>query len=50
MEIYGLKGAIYSDNRNNLRIRTSIGYDQFLEDKMTLPEMDAPYHEPFLYF
>ncbi len=49
MEIYGLKGAIYSDNRNDLRIRIAEGYDGFSEEQMKLEEMKAPYDDPFAY-
>ena len=48
MEIYGLKGAIYADNRNDLRIRISEGYDEFSESRMKLEEMPTPYNDPFL--
>ena len=50
MEIYGLKGAIYADNRNDLRVRVASGYDGFDEEQMTLPERDGPYNDPFVYF
>ena len=50
MEVYGLKGAIYSDNRHDLRIRTSTGYDEFEEEKMKLAERESPYNDPFVYF
>lgn len=50
MEIYGLKGAIYSDNRHDLRIRMATGYDEFKEEKIKLPEREAPYNDPFVYF
>ena len=49
MEIYGLSGAIYSDNRHDLRIRISEGYDGFSEVKQTLEERTTPYNDPFLY-
>jgi len=50
MEIYGLKGAIYADNRNDLRVRTATGYDTYDESQVTLPERSAPYNDPFVYF
>ena len=50
MEVYGLKGAIYADNRNELRIRLATGYDTFTEEKLALPERNQPYHDPFVYF
>ncbi len=50
MEIYGVKGAIYADNRSNLRVRVTTGYDSFEEQKMKLQEREAPHHNPFVYF
>jgi len=47
MEIYGLTGAIYADNRHDLRVRIAEGYDGFSEEKMKLPEREAPYNDPF---
>jgi predicted dehydrogenase len=50
MEVYGLTGAIYADNRNDLHIRKAIGYDDFEETNMKLDEMPNPYNDPFSYF
>lgn len=50
MEVYGLTGAIYADNRNDLRIRISEGYDGFDEEKIRLEERAAPYDDPFALF
>ena len=50
MELYGLTGAIYADNRNDLRIRVAEGYDGYDEEKLTLPEREAPYNDPFSLF
>ena len=50
MEVYGKKGAIYADNRYNLRIRMAEGYDGYSEERITLPERTAPYDDPFAYF
>ena len=50
MEIYGLDGAIYADNRNDLRVRTAKGYDGFDEKSFTLKERDYPYNDPFSLF
>ena len=47
MEIYGLTGAIYADNRNDLRVRIAEGYDGYSEEKMNLPELESPYRDPF---
>ena len=50
MEVYGLTGVIYADNRNDLRVRKAKGYDGFDEEKMTLSERKKPYNDPFVYF
>lgn len=50
MEIYGVHGAIYADNKNDLRVRIPTGYDTYEEEKATLPDRPAPYHDPFVYF
>lgn len=50
MEVYGVKGAVFSDNRNDLRIRIPTGYDTFTEESLYLPERDAPLDDPFAYF
>lgn len=49
MEIYGLTGAIYADNRNQLRVRIAEGYDGFKEEIIKLPERHTPYNDPFAY-
>ncbi|MDF2159179.1 Gfo/Idh/MocA family oxidoreductase [Algoriphagus sp. CAU 1675] len=48
MEIYGMTGAIFADNRNQLRVRIAQRYDGFDEQIFKLPEMDPPYPDPFL--
>lgn len=50
MELYGMTGALYSDNRNTLRIRKAEGYDGFKEEKFELPEREAPRNDPFALF
>ena len=50
MEVYGRKGVIYADNRNDLRIRISEGYDGFQESKSSLDELAPPYNDPFTHF
>ena len=50
MEIYGEKGAVYSDNRHDLRIRISKGYDGFTQEVSKLEEREEPLHDPFSYF
>ena len=49
MEIYGLEGVVYSDNRNDLRVRISEGYDGFNEQSYSLKERTSPYDDPFAY-
>ncbi len=50
MEIYGLEGVVYADNRHDLRVRIAKGYDEFSEEKMTLPDRQTPYDDPFVFF
>ncbi|MEZ4970798.1 MAG: Gfo/Idh/MocA family oxidoreductase [Flavobacteriaceae bacterium] len=50
MEIYGEKGAIYADNKHDLRLRISEGYSGYEEEIFKLGERDAPYDEPFALF
>jgi predicted dehydrogenase len=47
MELHGLTGTLFADNRNDLRLRVAEGYDGFEETKMTLPERPAPFDDPF---
>jgi predicted dehydrogenase len=49
MEVYGLTGVVYADNRHDLRIRIAEGYDGFEETAQTLEERPAPYDDPFAY-
>jgi predicted dehydrogenase len=50
MEVYGKKGVVYADNRNDLRLRISEGYDGFRETKSKLDERPAPFNDPFALF
>jgi predicted dehydrogenase len=50
MEVYGTTGAVYADNRQDLRIRLAEGYDGFKEVSRTLTERPNPYHDPFSFF
>ncbi|MDF1696265.1 MAG: Gfo/Idh/MocA family oxidoreductase [Saprospiraceae bacterium] len=50
MEIYGLKGVIYADNRHHLRVRISEGYDGFSETSYTFEERQKPLNDPFSLF
>lgn len=50
MELYGLTGVIYADNRNDLRIRTAEGYDDYSEEARKLPELEYPFNDPFAFF
>ncbi len=47
MEIYGLTGAIFADNRNDLRVRIAEGYDGFKEQTYKLEELESPLNDPF---
>ncbi|MBK9735073.1 MAG: Gfo/Idh/MocA family oxidoreductase [Saprospiraceae bacterium] len=47
MEVYGTTGAIYSDNRTNLRMRLAEGYDGYRETFRKTEERSAPYNDPF---
>lgn len=47
MEIYGLTGAIFADNRNDLRVRIAEGYDGFKEQTYKLEERETPLNDPF---
>ncbi|MBX2828850.1 MAG: Gfo/Idh/MocA family oxidoreductase [Flavobacteriaceae bacterium] len=50
MEVYGVKGVIYADNRNDLRTRVSMGYDSYDEEQYQMEERESPYDDPFVYF
>ena len=50
MELYGLVGAAYADNRHDFRIRMAEGYDQFQEESMRLDELNTPFNDPFSLF
>lgn len=47
MEVYGVNGVIYADNKYDLRIRISEGYDGYKEEVMKLEERKAPLDDPF---
>lgn len=49
IEIYGLTGALYADNRHDIRMRKAEGYDGFDEISMRLEERIPPYDDPFAY-
>ena len=50
MEVYGLKGVLYADNRNDMRSRIGSGYDDFSEEEISLAERNSPFNDPFIYF
>ena len=50
MEVYGLTGVIYADNRHNVRLRIAEGYDGFTEYKYEMEERTSPYNDPFSLF
>ncbi|MEJ1221235.1 Gfo/Idh/MocA family protein [Sediminicola sp. 1XM1-17] len=47
MEVYGLNGVIYADNRHELRLRITEGYDGYQEESFSLEERPSPYNDPF---
>ncbi|MEM6320893.1 MAG: Gfo/Idh/MocA family oxidoreductase [Bacteroidota bacterium] len=49
LEIYGLTGVIYADNRHDLRVRMAEGYDGFRETSKKLEELSSPFNDPFAY-
>lgn len=50
LEVYGLTGAIYADNKYQLRTRMAEGYDGFKEEIFKLKDLDSPNNDPFAYF
>ena len=50
MEIYGLTGVIYADNRHDMRLRIAEGYDGYQEELFALEERPAPFNDPFSLF
>lgn len=50
MEVYGLTGALFADNRNTLRVRIAEGYDGYKEEVMELKERESPHNDPFALF
>ena len=49
LEVYGLTGAIYADNKYQLRTRMAEGYDGFKEETVKLKDLDSPRNDPFAY-
>jgi predicted dehydrogenase len=50
MEVYGLDGVLYADNKTQFRQRIAQGYDDFKEKVEILPARPYPYDDPFSYF
>lgn len=50
MEVYGLTGAIYADNGNNLRVRMAEGYSGYNEKTYQLKNRETPFNDPFAFF
>jgi predicted dehydrogenase len=50
MEVYGTDGAIYADNRTQLRVRTATAKNEFSEKTYTLPERSPLFNDPFEQF
>ncbi len=49
LEVYGLTGAIYADNKYQLRTRMAEGYDGFKEETVKLKDLDSPRNDPFTF-
>ncbi len=47
MEIYGLTGAIFADDRSDLRVRIAEGYDGYQEQTYKIEERESPLNDPF---
>ncbi len=47
MELYGTTGVLYSDNKNDLRLRISEGYDGFDETTVAVEPLMEGYDDPF---
>jgi predicted dehydrogenase len=47
LEVYGLTGAIYADNKFQLRTRMAEGYDGFKEETTKLKDLESPQNDPF---
>ncbi len=47
LEVYGLTGAIFADNKYQLRTRMAEGYDGFKEEINTLKDLESPRNDPF---
>ena len=50
MEVYGTTGAIFADNKNDLRMRMAEGYDGYKETVIKTKERPSPYNDPFSFF
>lgn len=50
MEVYGTDGAIYADNRTQLRTRKATAKNEFSESSFTLAERSPIYNDPFAQF
>ena len=49
LELYGLTGAIFADNKYQLRTRMAVGYDGFTEEISKLKDLDSPRNDPFAF-
>ena len=50
MEIYGLDGVIYADNRDNIHIKPADNNTSFKEEGFNLENRKAPFNDPFALF
>lgn len=49
LEVYGLTGAIYADNKYQVRTRMAEGYDGFKEEISKLKDLESPRNDPFAF-
>jgi len=50
MDIYGETGLILAENKHDLKIRISEGYDGYEEETRRLEDRKKPFDDPFAYF
>lgn len=49
MEVHGLTGTLFADNRSTMRVRLAEGYDGYEEKVLNLQEREDPFGDPFRY-
>lgn len=50
MELYGETGAIYVENKTDMTVRISEGYDGYSSEEIKIPERTKPFDDPFSVF